>query len=95
MLTPKIGPYFHPDGRHEHPYWVRGYLQRKDVFLVTKDAGLESSEYDVDLSTGVMGRICQCAHHSNRKVPCHHMSYAKDARETINLWRMIGWVQED
>jgi len=95
MLAPRIGPYFHPEGRHEHPYWVRAYLQRDNVFLVSKEAGLDSSEYDVDLNQKVMGRICQCEHHGNRRVPCHHMKYAKDAAETYNLWRKIGWVKEE
>lgn len=95
MLAGKIGPYFHPEKRHPHPYWVYPYTMRPNVFLVVKCDPYDPKEYDVDLASTKLGEICTCPHHTERKARCLHMGMVKDASGTYALWKKIGWAKEE
>jgi len=95
LLAGRIGPYYHPKDAHPHPYWVYPYTMRHDVFLVVKCDPYNPSEYDVDLAKSKLGEICQCPHHTERRVPCLHIPMAKDAKSTFLLWKRIGWTKEE
>jgi len=93
MLSSKIGPFDHPEGKHPHRYWVYKLLEMDDRWLVCKTDPYNYTEYVVNTKRGLRnGEVCNCPHHTHRKVPCLHMGFVKDAQEVYKMWQEIGWA---